>query len=299
MLQLSDLQTAVETAGLAEFWPRLAAHCRPSIRLLPRASELAEPLAMGRSRLGGRPDLPAQAIWPTWEGRSLSFLAQIKLADLAPYEAATVLPGTGLLSFFYDALQQPWGYDPAQRGQAVVLFHEATALLSPRPLPADLTAEEYTAFPAAAVAFAAEMTLPNPWEEEIGIAADELSEDQRQAYGRLLLFQHGDGTSRLLGNPDALQGPMREECALVTRGINTGSTEARQQTLQAQSLTPDQAAEIAQQTASEWQLLLQLDSHEEEAQMMWGDMGRLYFWINRADLAKHDFSRVWQILQCY
>ena len=44
---------------------------------------------------------------------------------------------------------------------------------------------------------------------------------------------------------------------------------------------------------------MQLDSHEEEAGMMWGDMGRLYFWIKRADLARRDFSEVVQFLQCY
>jgi uncharacterized protein YwqG len=56
---------------------------------------------------------------------------------------------------------------------------------------------------------------------------------------------------------------------------------------------------LAQQAAGEWELLLQLDSHENEAGMMWGDMGRLYFWINRADLARRDFGQGWQLLQCY
>lgn len=98
---LADLQTAAEAAGLGAFWPRLAPHCRPSIRVQPQAP--AETLPPGTSHLGGLPDLPAAAVWPAWQGRSLSFLAQINLAELAEFPAAAPLPPTGLLSLFYDA----------------------------------------------------------------------------------------------------------------------------------------------------------------------------------------------------
>jgi uncharacterized protein YwqG len=33
--------------------------------------------------------------------------------------------------------------------------------------------------------------------------------------------------------------------------------------------------------------------------MMWGDGGRLYFWIPRESLAQRRFEDVWMILQCY
>ena len=32
--------------------------------------------------------------------------------------------------------------------------------------------------------------------------------------------------------------------------------------------------------------------------MMWGDVGKLYFWIRKQDLARRDFSNVWMIMQC-
>jgi uncharacterized protein YwqG len=44
--------------------------------------------------------------------------------------------------------------------------------------------------------------------------------------------------------------------------------------------------------------LLQLDS-DEEAGMMWGDRGMLYFWIPEEALAPRRFGEVWTILQCY
>jgi hypothetical protein len=292
MQQLPDLQALVAGAGLGEFWEQLAPHCRPSIRVLPQAGPLAAPLALGGSRLGGAPDMPAAAAWPTWHGRSLSFVAQLNLAEVAPHDVRKLLPSTGWLAFFYDALEQPWGNDPADRGRAVVQYYPATEVLATRPLPPDLTAEAYSAFPVAALTFAPELTLPNPWDEDLPLPEEAFTEEQRAAYGFLLLTQHGDGTSRLLGNSDNIQGPMRAQCALASWA--TGRPENQTQELSAEQLTV-----AAQQAAGEWELLLQLDSHESEANMMWGDMGRLYFWINRADLARRDFSQVWQLLQCY
>ena len=59
MQQLPKLQALVINAGLGEFWAQLAPHYRPSIRVLPQAGPLTAPLALGGSRLGGAPDMPA------------------------------------------------------------------------------------------------------------------------------------------------------------------------------------------------------------------------------------------------
>lgn len=44
-------------------------------------------------------------------------------------------------------------------------------------------------------------------------------------------------------------------------------------------------------------LLLQLDS-DQDANLMWGDAGLLYFWIRTEDLVAGRFDRVWMTLQC-
>jgi uncharacterized protein YwqG len=31
---------------------------------------------------------------------------------------------------------------------------------------------------------------------------------------------------------------------------------------------------------------------------MFGDVGKIYYWIREDDLEKHDFDRVWLVLQC-
>jgi hypothetical protein len=74
-------------------------------------------------------------------------------------------------------------------------------------------------------------------------------------YGRVL-GEADDLVSRLLGNPEPVQGDMQVECQF------------------------------------------QVDSHEEETGMMWGDVGRLYFWIKEDDLASRSWDATWMILQC-
>ncbi|NOT29697.1 MAG: DUF1963 domain-containing protein [Planctomycetes bacterium] len=80
---------------------------------------------------------------------------------------------------------------------------------------------------------------------------------------------------------------MELECQLVTNGVYCGDSSGYQEP-RAKELEAGQ---------TEWRLLLQLDS-DERAKMMWGDAGRLYFWIRESDLCEHDFDKAWLILQC-
>lgn len=80
---------------------------------------------------------------------------------------------------------------------------------------------------------------------------------------------------------------MYEECQLAANGIYCGSPEGRQ----------DPRVPVLMEGADQWKLLVQVDS-DDGAGMMWGDMGRLYFWIRREDPAEARFDRVWMVLQC-
>jgi uncharacterized protein YwqG len=81
---------------------------------------------------------------------------------------------------------------------------------------------------------------------------------------------------------------MELECQLVTNGLYTGNPSGYQ----------DPRRKTLEAGAIDWTLLLQIDS-DDRVGMMWGDVGMLYFWIRRQDLASRKFDKVWTILQCH
>src|SRR4051794_152787 len=65
---------------------------------------------VGASWLGGATDLPPGMSWPRCKGRRLSFLAQVRLADIAPSR----LPSDGNLVFFADLQPNADGVAPVE-----------------------------------------------------------------------------------------------------------------------------------------------------------------------------------------
>lgn len=77
------------------------------------------------------------------------------------------------------------------------------------------------------------------------------------------------------------------ECQLVSHGLYCGDASGYQAT----------RAKELEAGRQDWILLLQLDT-DDDAGMMWGDGGMLYFWIRKEDLERSRFDRCWMILQC-
>ena len=100
-------------------------------------------------------------------------------------------------------------------------------------------------------------------------------------------LDEGDCIHRLLGHPDQIQNDMQTECQLVSHGLNCGDGSGYK----------DPKARILKAGATDWELLLQIDS-DDNARMMWGDVGRIYYWIRREDLKERNFGASWMILQC-
>jgi hypothetical protein len=109
----------------------------------------------------------------------------------------------------------------------------------------------------------AELTFP-PW-ESFDVESLGMSRGERLTYAELLDSE--DATiHRLLGHPDPVQGDMQVECQLVTNGLYCGDSTGYQ---------GPRANELRGE-AAKWRLLLQIDS-QDEAGMMWGDVGRIYY----------------------
>ncbi len=108
----AGVQAAFVAAGLSRLIKDIDLVSKPSIRLSPTPVDESS-LKIGTSKLGGTPDLPPEASWPEWKGLPQSFIAQIHLDDVRPYDSAKLLPQSGMLWFFYDAQQQTFGRVPS------------------------------------------------------------------------------------------------------------------------------------------------------------------------------------------
>lgn len=272
--------------GLLQVAEELENQQMHSIRLKAEVMPEAK-LELGVSKLGGLPDLPKGAEWSKWQDEPLSFIAQLRTFDITTYDVENALPQSGMLYFFYDAENQPWGYSPDDRGGWKVLYYDGDSLLDRTSAP--LMLPEHCKFKACGFHFSSEVNVPD--DESLYIEELGLTEEEQNLLRDLLLssevFQEDDEiTHRLLGHPDQIQGEMQLGCQLVFHGLYCGDSTGYQ---------APRAAEL-KAGAMDWQLLLQVDS--EEAKMMWGDVGRLYYWIRREDLKACNFDNVWLELQC-
>lgn len=95
------LKTTVQENGLAEVESIILGVAREAVRIETTVPDDGSQL--GVSRLGGFPDLEDPALFPKTHDLHWIFLAQLNLAELAPFN--NYLPRSGLLSFFVDTTE--------------------------------------------------------------------------------------------------------------------------------------------------------------------------------------------------
>lgn len=282
VMKRTDVEQAFNKAGLQAHIPALNQLTHNSIRLLAAPVDEST-LAPGMSKIGGHPDLPASLSWPEMKGKPLSFLAQIRLADVHPLDTEKLLPPQGMLWFFYDAHQETFGEQPEDRAGWSILYDDRPfASLQRQPTPAGLSAESL--FQACSITPRSELTLA--LQPELELPHFDWSDNEQQTYENVLETlqppaERSKPRHRLLGYPDTIQDDMREQCQLVSHGV-TDSDDPRVSDLQ--------------KGDSDWQLLLQIDS-DASAKMRWANNGMVYYWIRREDLRIPRFDRSWLVLQ--
>jgi uncharacterized protein YwqG len=275
------VHAAFERAGISRLSKDLDALARPSIRIYATPVDEGS-LPIGVSKVGGLPDLPPDLVWPEFRRLPQSFIAQIRLAEVKPYDVEGALPPTGMLWFFYDAKQEAYGDEPQDCGAWQVLFREGDLVnLQRTPAPAKLPDEG--CFKACSVRFASEVTLSQV--PRLEIANYDWSDEELEKYEDLVAqltppdqraFCH-----RLLGNPDLVQDDMRLQCQLVSHGVTDAD---------------DLAARELKEGTMDWRLLLQVDT-DERIGMRWSSAGMLYYWITSTNLQARHFATAWLVMQ--
>jgi uncharacterized protein YwqG len=247
---------------------------RPAVHLVKSTDDTS-------SYVGGTPPLPDGVAWPSRGGAPLTFLACLDLTSLHAALPVPWLPPSGRLLFFYDADNQPWGFDPKDRGSWAVMLTGDTAAAAPvAPAEGGLIRH--------ALSFHAIDTYPS-WERP-AVVSLQLTDAEAEALIEQRLSVYGESPHhQVWGFPDPIQGDEMElECQLVSHGLYCGDSSGY--------LSRD--APALRDGAKDWQLLLQVDS-DDGLGVMWGDAGILYFWIREEDARAGRFDQAWAVLQCH
>ena len=248
------------------------------------------------TRFGGSPDVPADFVWPTFEGedyygdvaeRPLAFLAQINCEDIAPLDKENLLPDHGLLSFFYSVVSEPAGFDPKDKCGIKVYWFEDLSALSKAEFPEDL--DEDSIFPMVKIKIKNENSYPC-WDDftiKFSEADDEAFEEAQEE----LEVEEPEESSKLLGWPDVNQSSMYKDLDFIMKGYYLGNSEGY-------AKITEKDREEAMTAIDRWQLLFQLDTVEcGDFMLMLGDCGRLYVFIKKDDLVNRNFDNIWGFMQ--
>jgi uncharacterized protein YwqG len=234
-----------------------------------------------RSHFGGDPNLPPGIAWPERAGTRLAFLARLSLREVHHAHPIEWLPPDGAMLFFYDVDGQPWGFDPKDRGGWAVL-HAPDLAEAIAPTGAGSGVPHHNA------AFRRIDVLPS-FDRKV-VEDLKLSSKESDLYADLsdAIFG-GQPQHQIAGYPSPIQDDdMEQEAQLASHGVYCGDERLTTDTRVA-SLTPG---------AVNWRLLLQFDT-DDDLDLMWGDGGLLYFWVE-ADAARNArFENSWVILQCH
>ncbi len=267
---------------------------RPSIRLRTDRTAVR---SVGESRVGGRPGVPPDFVWPTREvalpapdprlrvvrfvdggfpdpdGTSgFQFIAQVDLVAVAPHDTDGLLPGDGQLLFFYEEREHSW-----DQVDQVRIIHV--------PGGQPLVLSDGGPHAPYALAFVASQDWTVPSVDAYVIATDATPDPERE--GRLMLSTEAARRLSELEYEHRLTADIDQMLGWADNGTHGPSVPPEAQRGWA-SIPVGERLRVTQDA----RLLLQLSPKTYEPTGI--RFGRtLYFYVRESDLRRRDFGRAW------
>jgi uncharacterized protein YwqG len=270
-------QIRSDTAGspMVAHVDAMVPHVRPCVSIRIDEEPLRNP-RHGGTQIRGLPDVPPGWEWPTRNGAPLTLLAQFDCEEFKPVDYFKQLPHAGVLSFFYDLLDRPWGDEADARSAAVVQYFPDSSAL--RRADSDDATEAYG------------MKLFQTWEVPsqsrwFNRRFGHLSDDQQfNDYAYYLEDVVADGilpidAHQLLGYATREQSHDIElQCELRHRGLKELSKN-------------NSSYPVIDRAADDWILLAQFAWDDERLTHEFGS-GYIYYFIRRQDLREKRFDPI-------
>jgi len=130
---------------------------RPSIGISTKKLS-SDNLKIGKSKIGGKPDMPENIDWPTLNNSPLIFCAQYNVAEMKKYDTENLLPKEGMFYIFL-GINEEWNGFSIDENVSKIFFIENLENLERKEYPESLN-EDNKIDPAEIVYFE-RLTLPD------------------------------------------------------------------------------------------------------------------------------------------
>lgn len=255
---------------------------RPTVGIKTKTSVDGN-LKVGKSKIGGKPDLPKEFEWPEANKKPMLFCAQYNLSELTKFDKENLLPNKGFFYIFL-SLDEQWKEFNGVNQEFKFIYSESENLIRTE-FPRDL--DENQSFKTALIEYFKFYTIPDDQNfklSEINKKYEDFnfyfSEPTEDFIGDL--YPNLESLHQILGYDRYIQSSALYDFAskeLGLCGVDSSEYQERWNDILGLSKT--------------YELLLQLDCYDINSNLTkFGGSGTYYFGIAKTDLEKKNFNDI-------
>lgn len=256
---------------------------RPTVGIKTKPSN-DENVKVGKSKIGGKPDLPKDFEWPRVKEKPMLFCAQYNLSELSKFDKESMLPNKGLFYIFL-SLDEKWNEFNGINQEFRFLYSESENL-NRTEFPNDL--EEIQTFKTALIEYFEFYTIPDNENYklfEFNKKYDDFYFNFYQPTEEYIieeLYEDSNAMHQILGYDRSIQSSVVYEFASKELGLyGAESSEYKKKWNDILELSKT------------YELLLQMDCDDSNTDLSkFGGSGTYYFGISKTDLERNHFDNI-------
>jgi uncharacterized protein YwqG len=256
---------------------------RPTVGIRTKSSD-DKNVKVGKSKIGGKPDLPKDFEWPKADNKSMLFCAQYNLSELTKFDKENNLPKKGFFYVFL-SLDQDWKEFNGVNQPYKLIFSENENIVRTE-FPNDL--EKNQTFKTAEIEYFLFYTIPDDENYKL-FEFDKKYEDfyfyfyqPTDEYLIEELYEDSNKMHQILGYDRSIQSSVVYEFASKELGLYL-----------AESSEHKKRWNDILELSKTYELLLQLDCDDPNTDLSkYGGSGTYYFGLSKTDLEKKNFDDI-------
>ena len=262
---------------------KLIALIRPTVGIKTKSSDDKD-IKVGKSKIGGKPDLPKTLKWPRANGKPMLFCAQYNLSELTRFDKENILPKIGFFYIFL-SLDEKWKEFNGVNQEFNFIFSE-TEDISRREFTNDL--EVIRHFKTSVIQYFEYYTLPHyenyklfDFYKNYESFMDDIHEPINELINEICGLNE-DTYHQILGEDRSMQSSVVYDFS--AKDLNLYGSESSEY-----QKNWDKILKLSKT----YELLLQLDCYDSNSDLKkFGGEGKYYFGVSRIDLEKKKFDNI-------